>query len=76
MVSSRIELLSFVLKNEAIVLVFANAELAAKSRRSARNRLIAACRLCTKVPWGSCGLSLWVIAGESEAAAGVAESAG
>lgn len=76
MATSRIDLLSFVLKNEAIVLVFAKAELAFKSWRSARNRLLAACRVCTKVPWGSCGLSPWAIPGESEAAACVAESAG
>lgn len=76
MVSSRIDRLSLVLKNEAVVLVFAKAELASKSWRSARNRLLAACRVCTKVPWGSCGLSSWVIPGESEAAACIAESAG
>lgn len=76
MVSSRIDRLSFVVKNEAIVLVFAKAELAAKSWRSARNRLLAARRVCTKVPWGNCGLSPWVIPGGSEASACVAESAG
>jgi hypothetical protein len=74
-VSRRIDLLSFVLKNEVIVLVFANAELACKSWRSARNRLLAACRVWTKGPWGSCGLSAWVVLGESEAVTCVAESA-
>lgn len=73
MAPNRIDLLSFVLKNKAIVLVFANAELACKSWRSACNRLLAACRVWPKDPW-ACGLSAWVVPVESVAAIWLAKS--
>ncbi|WP_245310194.1 hypothetical protein [Rhizobium sp. R339] len=73
-IPGRIDLLSFVPQNNAAVLIFAKAELACTSWRIARNRVLAACLVWPKEPFVGCGPSPWVVPGESEAAAGAADS--
>ncbi|MBB4509582.1 hypothetical protein ACCS54_27665 [Rhizobium johnstonii] len=73
MISNRVDL-SFVIDNEAAALIFAQAELACKSWRSALNRVLAARRVWPKDPRGGWGSSTWVIPGKSEAATFAAES--
>ncbi|WP_245449581.1 hypothetical protein [Rhizobium leguminosarum] len=65
--------MNFAPQNNAAVLIFAKAELACTSWRIARNSVLAARLVWSKDPWGGCGSSTGV-PGESEAAAGVAES--
>jgi hypothetical protein len=67
--------LSFVIDDTAAVLIFAQAELACKSWRSAPKSALAAPRVWPKDPCGGCESSTWVIPGESEAATCAAESA-
>ncbi|WP_245441883.1 hypothetical protein [Rhizobium phaseoli] len=67
-------LLNFAPQDKAAVLIFAKAELACTSWRIARNRVLAACLVWSKEPWGGCGSTPWLVPGESEAAAGAAES--
>ncbi|WP_245426146.1 hypothetical protein [Rhizobium sp. J15] len=73
-IPGRIDLLSFAPPNNAAVLIFAAAELACTSWRIARNRVLAACLVWPKEPFGGCDPSPWVVFGEAEAAAGAAES--
>lgn len=74
MIPSRGACLSFILQDNAVVLIFAKAELACKSWPIARKSVRAARLVWSKDPWGGCGSSPWVVPGESEAAACAAES--
>ncbi|WP_237358723.1 hypothetical protein [Rhizobium phaseoli] len=73
-IPGRIDLRNFAPQDTAAVLIFAKAEFACTSWRIARKRVLAACLVWSKEPWGFCGSSPWVVPGESEAAAGAAES--
>ncbi|MET3757556.1 hypothetical protein ABID08_004937 [Rhizobium binae] len=73
-IPGRADLPSFALQDNAAALIFAKAELACTSWRIARNRVLAACLVWSKDPWGGFASSAWVVPGESEAAACAGES--